>query len=333
MEPELAIVLSHLPDELAGGFFRRGQRPQPACLAGESALPLASYLFLKRPPSARLTGESAPWLEWQGVFSGEKKRPQPARLAGESALWLESLAKRLLDLTLKFPELILMSSSPSSRYAYQLRFSWTGWPSGDARFPDALSSEARADLEQAWETDGFRALEWEWRSERIRILFSTRPEVSPVVLCQRAKGRLQHRLRQQGDPVTFSRKVSCASWEIRRSNRWTLICATSCMAVIFPPKYREALGPVSPIRSAGEIGFGRTQETFSGRLSILAMPEMDGRPDTHAEQHDNVYFLRRRALAKATGGYRIGRRDDAGSSACGQTRYKEDCRRRRWRIR
>ena len=45
----------------------------------------------------------------------------------------------------------------------------------------------------------------------VQILFSVTPQVSPVSLCQRAKGRLQYVLRKAGVKVDFSRKVSFRS--------------------------------------------------------------------------------------------------------------------------
>lgn len=90
--------------------------------------------------------------------------------------------------------------------AYQLRYSWTGWPSAKT-FP----VQPLALIEQtkpAWETDGLRVLESRWTTELVQILFSVRPEVSPVFLASRAKGRLDHALRQAKHEAPFSRKIA-----------------------------------------------------------------------------------------------------------------------------
>jgi REP element-mobilizing transposase RayT len=113
-----------------------------------------------------------------------------------------------------------MPPPSSPRYAYQLRFSWTGWPRNGERFPETFPESTRTTLTQAWQSDGLRALEWTWNPDAVRILFSIRPEASPVFLCQHAKGRLQHALRERGNPVRFSRKISCVS--VGNPNRTTV---------------------------------------------------------------------------------------------------------------
>lgn len=90
--------------------------------------------------------------------------------------------------------------------AFQLRYSWTGWPSAKT-FPVqplALIEQTK----QSWETDGLRVLESHWTSELVQILFSARPDISPVFLAARAKGRLDHALRQAKQNMPFSRKVA-----------------------------------------------------------------------------------------------------------------------------
>jgi hypothetical protein len=52
--------------------------------------------------------------------------------------------------------------------AYQLRYTWTGWPS-KRRF-DQTPTELLAELHSMWETDGLRLLELNWTEERIQLL-------------------------------------------------------------------------------------------------------------------------------------------------------------------
>ena len=90
--------------------------------------------------------------------------------------------------------------------AFQLRYSWTGWPSAKT-FP----AQPLTQIEQtkpAWETDGLRVLESRWTTEMVQILFSARPDISPVFLASRAKGRLDHALRQAKLDLPFSRKIA-----------------------------------------------------------------------------------------------------------------------------
>ncbi len=68
------------------------------------------------------------------------------------------------------------------------------------------------DLSRLWETDGMRLLEHYWSEEKIQLTFSTTPTVSPAFVAGRAKGRLQHALRQAVPAFSgFSRKVSVCS--------------------------------------------------------------------------------------------------------------------------
>lgn len=101
--------------------------------------------------------------------------------------------------------------------AYQLRYSWTCWPS-QLPLPSPPDDEALKQLKEYWETDGIRVLEHRWTTERIQFTVSTRPHVAPVFLAARMKGRLQHALRQAGAPIDFSRKLSLRSLGDARSD-------------------------------------------------------------------------------------------------------------------
>lgn len=93
--------------------------------------------------------------------------------------------------------------------AFQLRYTWTGWPSGgkfDRTYPELIE-----DTKTAWETDGLRVLQHNWTDDRIQILFSGTPDVSPLLVATRAKGRLDHAIRMTGVSLPFSRKVSVRS--------------------------------------------------------------------------------------------------------------------------
>ncbi len=88
--------------------------------------------------------------------------------------------------------------------AYQLRYTWTGWPSS-GELPQVDLERAK----QYWEGDGLRLLESRWSPREVQLAFSSRPDVAPVFLAARAKGRLQHAFRSAGIRFDgFSRKVS-----------------------------------------------------------------------------------------------------------------------------
>ena len=94
--------------------------------------------------------------------------------------------------------------------AYHLRYSWTGWPS-DGVFPKPPNDQFLKDLAPDWERDGLRLLEHLWTDEMIQLSFSTKPDVSPVLVATRAKGRLDYALRTADHPCHFSRKVAIRS--------------------------------------------------------------------------------------------------------------------------
>jgi len=62
-----------------------------------------------------------------------------------------------------------------------------------------------------WEKDGLRLLESRCSAEMAQMTFSAKPEVAPVLVASRVKGRLQHALRQAGLPAPFSRKLAIRS--------------------------------------------------------------------------------------------------------------------------
>jgi REP element-mobilizing transposase RayT len=95
------------------------------------------------------------------------------------------------------------------RPAFELRYSWTAWPSQPPLEADAAVLD---DIKPLWEGDRMRTLEHYWSDETIQLTFSSTPEVSPVFLAARAKGRLQHALRRVNRSFSgFSRKVSVCS--------------------------------------------------------------------------------------------------------------------------
>ena len=96
------------------------------------------------------------------------------------------------------------------RPAFSLHYDWTGWPTAGTILPPQTATIAR-EAAFLWEKDGLRLLNPHATTEKVQILFSVIPKVSPTFFCQRVKGRLQHALRKCGTPVDFSRKVSFRS--------------------------------------------------------------------------------------------------------------------------
>ena len=96
------------------------------------------------------------------------------------------------------------------RPAYQLRYGWTGWPS-KAPFPTDLLARVLPDIAPEWEIDGPRVLESSLAPKQIQLTLSTTPQVPPVTLASRVKGRMQHHCRRRGTPIDFSRKLAVRS--------------------------------------------------------------------------------------------------------------------------
>jgi REP element-mobilizing transposase RayT len=107
----------------------------------------------------------------------------------------------------RLPRLQPLYTARNLHPAYSLRYDWTGWPTEGTALPPATADVARANA-PTWEPDGLRLIEAHATADKVQLLFSATPQVSPVFCCQRAKGRLQHALRKAGTPVDFSRKVS-----------------------------------------------------------------------------------------------------------------------------
>jgi len=106
------------------------------------------------------------------------------------------------------PEPLYRPADP--RPAYQLRYGWTGW-SSSAPFPDGLLHHVLPDIAPEWEGDGLRVLESSQSATQIQLTLSATPQVAPVTLAARVKGRLQHHCRRRGSPLNFSRKLAVRS--------------------------------------------------------------------------------------------------------------------------
>jgi REP element-mobilizing transposase RayT len=67
-------------------------------------------------------------------------------------------------------------------------------------------------LQQACEQDHIRLLQERWKDPNTsQFLVSTQPQVAPLLIAQRVKGRLQHLLRARGTPASFQRNYALRS--------------------------------------------------------------------------------------------------------------------------
>ena len=82
-----------------------------------------------------------------------------------------------------------LSRSESLHAAYQLRYSWAGWASSKP-FPDDLLTRVLPAIAPEWEKDGLRVLESVLTPRQLQLTLSTTPQVAPVTLTARVKGRI-----------------------------------------------------------------------------------------------------------------------------------------------
>jgi len=145
-----------------------------------------------------------------------------------------------------------------------LRFSWAGFPSEPERFPARPPEGLLAGVSDFWESDGMRLVGHRWEEPRIQLTFSTDPTVSPEFLAARAKGRLEHALRNAGRAVKFSRKLSVRSiGENKRSTVERYVRTQLDRAGLADAKYRERLRECA--WSDPEVDLTRPLSTKRGR--------------------------------------------------------------------
>lgn len=177
--------------------------------------------------------------------------------------------------------------------AYSLHYDWTGWPTVGTEFPSGVA-EAAAETASAWAGDGLRLLQPHATREKVQLLFSVTPKVSPVFCCMRAKGRLQHALRKKGIPVDFSRKVGCRCLgENTSAIVETYIRKQVSKEGLADPRYARILDQMTLIRK--EVDLARPSESSSGRywynlhaVLVVANRFRITRPDVLARIRDAV---------------------------------------------
>jgi REP element-mobilizing transposase RayT len=147
--------------------------------------------------------------------------------------------------------------------AYQLRFAWTSWPACGCSFsqrPVQLIEQTKP----LWEQDRLRVLEYRWTDECVQILFSTTPDVAPIFLAQRAKGRLHHALRSAGIRVPFSRKLAVRS--VGRNTRRDVEAYLERQAVkerFVDPEFARRMGELTVVNPS--VDLSQPTETLRSR--------------------------------------------------------------------
>lgn len=149
---------------------------------------------------------------------------------------------------------------------HKLFFSWTGWPSesGPPAFPPQLPPSAMASLTRAWTADGLTPISHRCTPGQIQFTVEAEPDRSPTFITARIKGRLQHALRQEGTPASFSRKVSLRSLGENTADivRSYLALQTS-RSSLADPQYRQLLEHAS--FENADVDLSEPVATRSGR--------------------------------------------------------------------
>jgi REP element-mobilizing transposase RayT len=149
------------------------------------------------------------------------------------------------------------------RPAYQLRYGWTGWPS---RSPFATNLLARVlpDIAPEWANDGLRVVESSLAPEQIQLTLSATPQVAPVTLAGRIKGRLQHHCRRHGAPLDFSRKLAVRSLgNPTRAEVEAYVRNQVPNEALADERFRKVLASCTVVRP--EVDLSRPTESHSGR--------------------------------------------------------------------
>src|SRR5579884_868338 len=149
------------------------------------------------------------------------------------------------------------------RAAYQLRYGWTGWASASPFATDVLA-DVLLGIAPEWTTDGLRLLESKLTPTQLQLTFSTTPQVSPVLLAARVKGRIQHHCRHHGAPIDFSRKLAVRSLgDATRARVEAYIREQVPNEPLADPRYRAMLTAFT-VHNA-EVDLAEPTESHSGR--------------------------------------------------------------------
>jgi REP element-mobilizing transposase RayT len=147
--------------------------------------------------------------------------------------------------------------------AYQLRYGWTGWPSNE-RFPTDFLAATLPAIAPEWEQDGLRVLESAHTSEQLQLTLSATPQIDPVTLAARVKGRIQHHCRKRGSAPSFSRKVGVRTLgDPTRAQVEAYIQGQITRHDVADARFREGLQRLMVVRP--EIDLSLPTETNSGR--------------------------------------------------------------------
>jgi len=136
-------------------------------------------------------------------------------------------------------------SDHNLRTPHDIHYSWTGWPSG-SEFPATPPAGLLEHLADALAPDDLVLESHTWGSGEVHLTVAASPAAAPVWIAQRLKGRLDHALRKQSTPVSFSRKVSLRAIGHNRTPVVERYVRDQLEHVdLADPKYRQTLASVA----------------------------------------------------------------------------------------
>jgi REP element-mobilizing transposase RayT len=99
---------------------------------------------------------------------------------------------------------------------------------------------------------------------QIQLTLSTTPQVSPITLAGRVKGRIQHHCRQRGTPIDFSRKLAVRSLgDPNRAQVEAYIRNQVPKEALADERFRDSLNLFTVVNP--QVDLSRPVETNSGR--------------------------------------------------------------------
>jgi REP element-mobilizing transposase RayT len=120
------------------------------------------------------------------------------------------------------------------------------------------------DIAPQWENDGLRVLESSLTSDHLQLTLSTTPQVTPVLLAARVKGRIQHHCRRKGTPIDFSRKLAVRSvGDSTRAQVETYIHHQVVNEALADERFREMLASFTLVNP--QVDLSQPTESNSGR--------------------------------------------------------------------
>ncbi|MCF7734663.1 MAG: hypothetical protein K9N23_23470 [Akkermansiaceae bacterium] len=124
---------------------------------------------------------------------------------------------------------------------HRLAYSWSGWPKSET-FPPEPEPAFFTPLDTAWTADGLTRISCRWSPERLQLTLRAEPNLSPITIAARVKGRMDHALRKHGWPLGFDRKVAVRSLgENTRETVLQYIATQLDRADLADPRYAAAL--------------------------------------------------------------------------------------------